>query len=122
DAILAFALGHPLSKRRHLRERVIESARKFPLSHLFGTVHMANDGRVIAHKPPVIDLLKGGDVAALEAEMFSQAKMIDWPLRVGAYVEPCRFEIQKEHRPSLRDWRFSLSTILSSLPVTKSCS
>ncbi len=106
EAILAFALGHPLSKPKQIRERVIESAKEFPLSHLFGSVHMASDGRVIGHKPPAIDLHKGVDETAMEVEMFSQAKMIDWPLRVSAYVDPCRFEIQQEHRPSLRDLAF----------------
>ncbi len=106
ESILAFALGHPLSKPKQIRERVIESAKEFPLSHLFGSVHMANDGRVIGHKPPAIDLHKGVNEAAMEAEMFSQAKMIDWPLRVSAYIDPCRFEILQEHRPSLRDLAF----------------
>lgn len=106
EAILAFALGHPLSKPKQIRERVIESAKEFSFSHLFGSVHMASDGRVIGHKPPAIDLHKGVNETAMEAEMFSQAKMIDWPLRVSAYVDPCRFEIQQEHRPSLRDLAF----------------
>jgi hypothetical protein len=106
EAVLAFALGHPLSNPQNIRERIIEQAKKYPLSHLFGTVQMANDGRVIGHKPPVIDLHKGGDESAMQAEIFSQARMIDWPLRVSAYVDPCRFVILQEHRPSLRDLAF----------------
>jgi hypothetical protein len=106
DAILAFALGHPLVKRSQLRERVIENAKKFPLSHLMGATYMSGDGRVLAHKPPVIGLDKNANEAGIEAEMISQARSIDWPLRVSAYIEPCRFEIQREHRPSLRDLAF----------------
>jgi hypothetical protein len=106
DAVLAFALRHPPVKLSELRKRVIENADEFPLSHLMGATFMSHDGRVLAYKPPVIKLGKDADEIAIEAEMISQARNVDWPLRVGAYIEPCRLQILQEHRPSLRDLAF----------------
>lgn len=106
DAVLVLSLGHPLIKIQELRERVLKNAGHFPLSHLMGATFMSHDGRVLAHKPPVINLGKDADEVAIDAEMISQAKTVDWPLRVSAYVEPCRFEIYQEHSPSQRDLAF----------------
>lgn len=106
DSLLAFTLRYPLTTRSQLREQVIKNAGQFPLSHMMGPTMMSHDGRFLNHKPPVIIPGKDEDEAAIEAEMIYQAKTIDWPLRVSAYIEPCRFEIYQEHRPSLRDLAF----------------
>lgn len=106
DAVLAFALGHPFVKLTKLRETVLENARKYPLSHLMGATFLSGDGRVLAHKPPVINSAKNADEAAIEAEMISHARNVNWPFRVSAYIEPCRHQIYQEHHPSARELAF----------------
>src|SRR5439155_22101691 len=77
-----------------------------PLSHLMGATFLSGDGRVLAHKPPVINAAKNADEAAIEAEMISHARNVNWPFRVSAYIEPCRHEIYQEHRPSVHELAF----------------
>lgn len=106
DAVIAFALGHPFIKLAELRETVLENAKKYPLSHLMTATFLSRDGRVLAHKPPILTFTKDPDEVAIDAEMISHARQINWPFRVSAYIEPCRYQINEEHRPSARDLAF----------------
>jgi len=106
DAVMTFALDHALAKPKELRQRIVESIEQFPLSLMLSSSLMSNDGRLLVHKPPVIGPRHGIDETGMSAEMFSQARTIDWPLRVNAFIEPGRLQILNEHRPSQRDLVF----------------
>jgi Domain of unknown function (DUF4209) len=106
DAIFAMALGHPVINCEKLRKRVIQNADQFPLSTLFGGSLIARDGRVIAHKPSGFTSDEAARENFIETEMFHQAAQIDWSLRAQAYIEVCRREIWRIHRPQLQDLQF----------------
>ena len=106
DAVFAMALGHGPINVDALRDRVTKQAEEFPLASLFAVTMMAADGRVVGHKPSVIQPSGEQQEAAIEAEMFHQATLIDWGLRAQAYIDVCRRQIWDEHRPSYQDLQF----------------
>ena len=106
DALLVFALGHPVLQPEELKRRVLKFMQQFPISSLIGASLVSNDGRVIARKPSTFGA-KGTDLdAAVMMEVFSQARTVDWGLRAAGYIQPCRHEIWIEHRPTMRDLAF----------------
>jgi hypothetical protein len=106
DAVFAMALGHGSINVEALRDRVIKQADEFPLASLFAVTMIASDGRVVGHKPSMIHSTGAQQEAAIEAEMFHQATLIDWGLRAQAYIDVCRRQISDEHRPSYKDLQF----------------
>lgn len=89
-----------------LKSQVQENAQKYPMSHLFSAVFLDDEGRVVAHKPGMLSTDKEQLEAAIEAEMFNNARTILWPLNVQGIIEPARWQIEQEHHPQVRDLAF----------------
>jgi hypothetical protein len=106
EAILRFAMSHPLSDPKDVKEAVLKAAQDYPMLHLFGTRILDAKGRTTAKKGPLINLQGQEFEAELEAEMFSRVAQFAWPLRVNAYIEPARAQIFNDHHPGFQNLVF----------------
>lgn len=105
-SILTMAIGHPPIKKKALSERVLVLTKKHPLSAIFASSMLSDDGRVIARKPGGLSTDAATQEEYLTAEMFRQASEVDWPLRSQAFIDVCRRNIWETHRPRLDELRF----------------
>jgi hypothetical protein len=106
DAVFKLAIGYPLSDPSEVREVVMKQAHEHPILHVFGASITDEKGRTMARKAPLIDTRDSDNPEALEAEMFSHAAQIDWPIRVSGYIEPARMQIFNDHHPTFQDLLF----------------
>jgi len=102
EQALLYYTGFATTNYQILKERSIELLNQFPLSSLFGTTHMAGDGRVIA-KTPSIGF--GGDAEESDEVLkrkIIQSHQIDVHLAVQGQIIPGLDQILSEFRVSRR--------------------
>ena len=102
-ALFKFALGYNLTDLNDLKERVIQAAKDFPLTHLLGASIVDSKGRVVKQKPGLLHLEGEELEKQIEAEMFSHAAQFMWSLRVSSYIDPGRLQILNDHHPTFED-------------------
>lgn len=106
QAILRLAFGQDLSDPKSLKDEVVKAAKEAPLTYLIGGVMVDDQGRMTARKEGLFNLKGEALEKALEAESFSRASNFHWPLRVDGFIQPARFQILNDHKPTFRDLLF----------------
>jgi len=102
ELALLYYTGFATTNYQKLKEHSIELLNQFPLSSLFGTTHIAGDGRVIA-KTPSIGF--GGDAEESDEVLnrkVIQSHQIDVQLAVQGQIIPGLNQILSEFRVSRR--------------------
>lgn len=100
---LAFMVPHPSVEE--LRSQVLEHTEDYSFRDLLCVVEVVNErGKVVGRKPSFVS----GDPLevekAIQAEMFSNAKKVQW-MYAHAFIDPARIQISLEHREvRLRDF------------------
>lgn len=102
EALFELALMGRSPSKAELRKEVEESAEQFPAQYLLSAVVVNEQGRVIARKPSLLADDPRTREAAIEAEMFSQARF-HWHLHAASVIEPARRQILREHWVRLTD-------------------
>jgi hypothetical protein len=106
QAILKLAFGQDLSDPKSLKDEVVKAAKEAPLTYLIGGVMVDDKGRTTARKEGLLNLKGEALEKALEAESFSHASNYHWPLRVDGFIQPARFQILNDHKPTFQDLFF----------------
>ncbi|HUA68327.1 MAG TPA: DUF4209 domain-containing protein [Candidatus Saccharimonadales bacterium] len=97
DAIIRFAFVAEPSHPNELRKRIEDLNSNDVFTQIFGATTVRPDGQVSDTKPPLVsDDPKEREIAVLK-EMYSQARTVDWPVRVRVSIEPARQKIIAEH-------------------------
>ena len=106
DAIFSMALEHSTANLQALRKEVMENMGKYPLTHLFASSLVSEDGRTLAHKPSAFtndELIRN---QAIEIEMIQNLAQFVFPLRADAYINVCRREIWEMYHPRYEDLQY----------------
>jgi hypothetical protein len=100
---LAFMFSHP--SVADLRLQVLEHVEDFGFRDLLCVVEVVNErGKVVGRKPSFVSEDPLEVEKAIQAEMFSNAKRVQW-MYAHAFIEPARIQINLEHREvRLRDF------------------
>lgn len=97
DAIIRFAFVAEPTRPDELKKRIEDPNSGGVFTQLFGTATVRPDGQTSDTKPPLAsDDPKEREIAVLK-EMYSQARTVDWRLRVQVSIEPARQQIVAEH-------------------------
>lgn len=97
DAIIRFAFVAEPSNPDELKKRIEDPNSGGVFTQLFSTTTVRSDGQTSDTKPPLAsDDPKEREIAVLK-EMYSQARTVDWRLRVQVSIEPARQQIVSEH-------------------------
>ncbi len=97
DAILRLASIVGTTQPDELRKRIEDPNSGGVFTQIFGSTTVRPDGKISDSKPPIAsDDPEQREEAVLE-EMYSQARTIDWKLRVQVSIEPARQQIVSEH-------------------------
>jgi len=106
DAIIRFAFVAEPSRPDELKKRIEDPNSGGVFTQLFGTTTVRSDGQTSDTKPPLAsDDPKEREIAVLK-EMYSQARTVDWRLRVQVSIEPARQQIVAEHPARPMDLMF----------------
>jgi len=97
DAIVRFAFVAEPSRPDELKKRVEDPGSGGVFTQLFGTTTVRPGGQTSDTKPPVASDDPKQREEAVVKEMYSQARTIDWRLRVQVSIEPARQQIVAEH-------------------------
>ena len=108
DALAALALAYRPRALGELREHVTRLAGKHPLSYLFSSVALTNQGRVAAQRGSLLGGTSGEAEAALLAEV-SRHLATHQILLGQTLVEPARRRIIREHEVREADLRALLA-------------
>ncbi|HSA32951.1 MAG TPA: DUF4209 domain-containing protein [bacterium] len=103
DALLRFALGHPIIDVTDLRKQVGDQIKKSPLRFLLSAHHTDAKGRVVANESGIWDEKGNPSEKGMEEKLFSQASSFNWKVRAQAYINPARIQILNEHHPTFHD-------------------
>ena len=106
EALLKFAFGHSLVDPKRVREEVLELAKQYPMTHLFGTSLIDEKGRTVAKKEGLHNLKGELLEEQTEAEMFHHVSQFNWHFRAAAYIDPARLQILNDHHPTFQDLLF----------------
>lgn len=106
DAIIRFAFVAEPSNPDELKKRIEDPNSGGVFTQLFGTITVRSDGQTSDTKPPLAsDDPKEREIAVIK-EMYSQARTVDWRLRVQVSIEPARRQIVAEHPARPMDLMF----------------
>lgn len=106
DAIIRFAFVAEPSNPDELKKRIEDPNSGGVFTQLFSTTTVRSDGQTSDTKPPLAsDDPKEREIAVLK-EMYSQARTVDWRLRVQVSIEPARQQIVSEHPARSLDLMF----------------
>lgn len=97
DAILRLAFVADLTRPDELKKRIEDLNSGGVFTQLFGSTTVRTDGQISDTKPPLASDDPKERAEAVLKEMYSQARTIDWKLRVQVSIEPARQQIVAEH-------------------------
>lgn len=102
-ATIKFVFGYPLVDPSDLRDEVLKTAKRYPLSHMFGASYIDGDGRVVDTGISLLNTSAPGYEEEVQAAMVQHATHYIWGLRAQAYIEPAREVIWQNHHPRVKD-------------------
>src|SRR5438876_389067 len=97
DAILRLASVVGTTRPDELRKRIEDPNSGGVFTQLFASATVRPDGKISDSKPPLAAESPKEREEAVLKEMYSQARTIDWKLRVQVSIEPARRQIVAEH-------------------------
>jgi hypothetical protein len=102
DALIELAVMVPSPHPDKLEKQAKESAKKFPLQHLFGGVVVNEKGKVVARRPTMLST----GLEAEEALRVSMNQIADYHRFIYAQgvIEPARHQILLEHNVQVTDF------------------
>ncbi|MBN9690563.1 MAG: DUF4209 domain-containing protein [Verrucomicrobia bacterium] len=97
DAILRFAFVADPTRPDELKKRIEDPNAGGVFTQLFGSSTVRSDGQISDTKPPLASTDPDEREEAVLKEMYSQARTVDWQLRVRVLIESARQQIVAEH-------------------------
>jgi hypothetical protein len=97
DAILRLASIVGTTQPDKLRKRIEDPNSGGVFTQLFGSTTVRPDGKISDSKPSLASDEPQQREEAVLKEMYSQARTLDWKLRVQVSIEPARQQIVAEH-------------------------
>ena len=106
DAILRFAFVADPTRPDELKKRIEDPNAGGVFTQLFGSSTVRSDGQISDTKPPLASTDLEERAEAVIKEMYSQARTVDWQMRVRVLIEPARQQIVAEHPARRMDLLF----------------
>jgi hypothetical protein len=106
DAILRLAFVADPTRPDELKKRIEDPNSGGVLTQLFGSITVRSDGQISDTKPPLASTDPEKRAEAILKEMYSQARTVDWQVRVRVLIEPARQQIVAEHPARMVDLLF----------------
>lgn len=101
DALRALAqVARPRSLSA-MRMRAADAAMKYPLTNLFGTIHLDSDGRIRGRTAPFPTDPESREQALTDRVL--QDSVREWGIAVAGQIEPARRVVVEEHRVLVLD-------------------
>jgi hypothetical protein len=97
DAILRLAFVAEPTRPEELKKRIEDPNSGGVFTQLFGSSTVRPDGQISDTKPPLVCGDPEARAEAVLKEMYSQARTVDWQVRVRVLIEPARQQIVAEH-------------------------
>lgn len=97
DAILRLSSIVGTTQPSELRKRIEDPNSGGVFTQIFGSTTVRPGGKISDSKPPIASDDPEQREEAVLKEMYSQARTIDWKLRVQVSIEPARQQIVNEH-------------------------
>jgi hypothetical protein len=106
DAILRLAFVATPTDPDELKKRIEDPNYGGAFTQIFGSTTVRTNGQISDTKPPLASADPKDHAKAVLKEMFSQARSIDWKMKVKVCIDPARQQIIAEHPSRLVDLLF----------------
>lgn len=104
DALKFFVCGLPLIDLEQLKSDVLKQIKEFPLSKMFKTTLMDDQGRTRVEKEGID--FSGDAEGQIENNMFEEFAQTHVSLKAQAFINPAREQIYNDHHPQFEDLIF----------------